>query len=81
MIDVFCKCCFAKNAQDIKFKNKWLRMKKAVDPELILWENYAVSRRSKCARKVVFVFGMIALLLCCFEIVFTFEKTMYNLEK
>jgi hypothetical protein len=56
-------------------------MKRAVDPELILWENFAISKKEKCARKIVFVFGMIVLLLCCFYTVFSFEKLMYNMEK
>ena len=46
-----------------------------------MWENFAVSKKSKIFRKIGFVIGMIILLVICFEVVFSFEKLIYNMEK
>jgi hypothetical protein len=78
---VCCYCCFKKSAYDIKFQGRWLRLKKTVDPELILWENFAISRKSKCLRKIVFGFVMLLLLAACFYSVFCFEKLIYDWER
>ena len=72
--------CFKKTAYDIKFRGKWLRLKKTVDPELILWENFAVTKKSKCARKILFGFAMLLLLAACFYSVFLFEAAIYEEE-
>jgi hypothetical protein len=75
-----CGWCYKKTAYDIKFRGKWLRLKKTVDPELILWENFAITRTSKCLRKIVFGFAMLLLLAACFASVFWFEAAIYNEE-
>jgi hypothetical protein len=80
-MDICCTCCFKKTAYDVKFHGRWLRLKKTVDPELILWENFAISRKSKCLRKIVFGFVMLILLAACFESVFMFEKLIYESEQ
>ena len=80
LMDICCSCCFKRTAYDVKFHGKWLRLKKTVDPELILWENFAISRKSKCLRQIVFGFVMLILLAACFYSVFLFEKLIYDME-
>jgi len=75
------KRCFKKTAYDVKFQGKWLRLKKTVDPELILWQNFAITKKSKCARKILFGFAMLLLLAACFYSVFLFERAIYDEEQ
>ena len=41
--DICCTCCYKKNYQNIKFKDSWLGTSLSVEPELLLWQNYALN--------------------------------------
>jgi hypothetical protein len=50
--------------QKKSFKGKVLKVERAIDPSLILWQNYGYSTRNRCFRKILSVliaFGMICL--------------------
>ena len=56
-------------------------MRTAVDPELLHWKNFGVSRKSKVARRAVFLVSLAALFAVCFSTVFYFEDLIYEAEK
>lgn len=47
-----CECCFSdkKNYDKKMFHNRWLRVDKAIEPSLIMWENLGYNKRERCVR-------------------------------
>ena len=74
------KCCFKKDLQNIKFKDIWLDTAQSVEPELLLWQNYGVSKTQKCLRHFFFLICIIGLLSTSFYSVLYFEKLIYDQE-
>ena len=37
------------------FKGRFLDIKKAVDPELMLWHNFGVSKKQRCLRTIIYI--------------------------
>ena len=61
-----CFCCKSKRMERIIFHNKFLRLKPAVEPDLILWQNFGVSKKSRCIRTIIFLLFTLLLLIVCF---------------
>ena len=49
------------------FKGKFLKVERAIDPSLILWQNYGYSSRNRCFRRILSLF--IAILMICIAII------------
>jgi len=64
--EIFCTCCFKKDFYNIKFRNKWLSTYASVEPELLLWQNYGVSKKQLCFRTIFFTICMLGLLSVSF---------------
>jgi len=68
----FCKCftrCngfFQKKYGDVLFKNTFLKVRNAVEPDLLLWQNFGVSKKNRCCRSVIFFLFVIFVLIVCF---------------
>ena len=47
-----CVCCFNDkiNYDKKMFHNKWLRVDKAIEPSLIMWENLGYNKKDRCMR-------------------------------
>jgi len=56
------------------FHGKWLRVRPAVDPELLLWEKFGLTRKQKCLRTTLYLIYMIILMLCSFYIIVYLEN-------
>jgi hypothetical protein len=39
------KCCQKKDEIDILFKNKYLIVKPTIEPELLIWKNFGITRK------------------------------------
>mmetsp|Transcript_52500 Transcript_52500/g.60046 ORF Transcript_52500/g.60046 Transcript_52500/m.60046 type:complete len:842 (+) Transcript_52500:284-2809(+) len=65
-------CCPTSLCQSerLRFKGHHLRVKQAVEPSNILWENLEVSRSERCRRGFVIFFCVFLLLVCSFVIIF-----------
>lgn len=74
--------CFKNSPyKEVKFKEQWLKVDTAVDPELLHWKNFGVSRKSKFFRQLIFLLSLISLFAICFYTVFYFENLIYDAEK
>ena len=56
-----CKCCFRINHGEKLFHNNWLRVDKAIEPSLIMWENLGYNRKKRGFR--IFCTTLTAILL------------------
>jgi hypothetical protein len=77
--DISCGC-FKKDLQNLKFKQQWLRASLSVEPELMLWQNYGVSKYQRCFRTLIFTICMLGLLSASLYSVLYFEKLCYDKE-
>ena len=68
-----CKCCTPKSIKKKLFRGKWLRVRPAVDPELLLWENFGLTSMRRCLRTTLYLIYMIILLLCSFYMIMNLE--------
>jgi hypothetical protein len=57
----------------ILFKNSFLKVIKAVEPELLLWENFGATKKNRTCRKIIFVFILITTLVIVFYAVLGLE--------
>lgn len=65
LADLF-SLCFEVPQRRKKFKGRWLKVTHAVEPDLIIWQNFGVTRLSRCFRLLAFIFYVLFMLCCCF---------------
>jgi len=75
-----CCCCFSSKYARIQFKNRFLNLKPAVDPELLLWQNFGVSKKQRCMRIIIFVIFVLGILSLCFYSILFLEYTIQDSE-
>mmetsp|Transcript_511 Transcript_511/g.521 ORF Transcript_511/g.521 Transcript_511/m.521 type:complete len:488 (-) Transcript_511:930-2393(-) len=56
------------------FKKKWLDVKRGIEPDLLIWENFGVSRFSRFLRIILYVFFVFAMLIVCFYFILQLER-------
>jgi len=56
------------------FKGKWPKVSRGIEPELLLWENFGVSRSSRCFRVLFYIIFVIFMLLICFYVILILER-------
>lgn len=66
---------------DKRFKGKWLAVKKAVDPELIIWENYGIGVCQRLGRGCTFWLFFIGILMFCLWSVVNLENRNQVLDE
>lgn len=59
-------CCTSQKRKTKLFKNKWLHVEQAVEPELLIWENFGVSYFSRFFRIILYLIFVLFMLLVCF---------------
>lgn len=67
--------------RDKRFKGQWLTVKRAVDPELVIWENYGINLLSRIIRTCIFWLFFIGILSFCFWSVVNLENRNQLLDK
>ncbi len=66
---------------DIKFRERTLHVKEAVEPDLIIWENYGITRKERASRACLFILFTLSILwICCFSVI-RLEKRGYEVDK
>ena len=73
-------CCMSKKQKQKLFKNTWLKVQPAVEPELLLWENFGVSRGSRIIRTGAYVLFVLVMLTVCFYIISFLENESNKAE-
>ena len=63
------------------FRGKWLRVRPAVDPELLLWENFGITSRQKCLRSTLYWIYMIVLMISSFYLIVYLENFVRSKEE
>ena len=66
-------CCFKRRTEDKKLNGCWLRVKHAVDPQLILWANYGISPSQLVLRRMLYYLFQIAILVGSYFVVLSLE--------
>jgi len=59
-------CCTSQKRKTKLFKDKWLHVEQAVEPELLIWENFGVSYFSRFFRIILYLIFVLFMLLVCF---------------
>ena len=73
-------CCMSKRQKSKLFKGKWLKVQPAVEPELLLWENFGVSRWGRFLRVLLYVVFVLVMLIVCFYIISYLEGEQNHYE-
>jgi hypothetical protein len=73
-------CCMSKKQKSKLFKNKWLIVEPAVEPELLLWENFGVSTSSRFVRVLFYIMFVLIMLVVCFYIISLLETESNKYE-
>jgi hypothetical protein len=76
-------CCFcikSQRVEKIKFHDKFMKVKLAVEPDLILWQNFGVSKKSRFFRSIVFIFFTSLVLSFCFYGILQLERFIQKTE-
>jgi hypothetical protein len=60
-----CCICFSKKAKRLRLYKKFPEVKKAMDPELILWENLGYTTLSRIVRITISTIIALALVILC----------------
>jgi len=63
---VIFKCIKQTRLKEIRFHSKFLRVNSAVEPDLVLWQNFGVSKKNRFVRVFLFVIFTFILLGICF---------------
>lgn len=76
---VCCRCC-SNNYANIMFKGKFFSIKTAVEPELLIWQNFGVTKKQRCVR--IFLFGLFVLIMLslCFYAILSLEYIIQKSE-
>lgn len=75
----FC-CCFKQRTEDKRFNGRFLRVKRAVDPELIIWGNYGFSRAGIFCRRLMYYIFQLSILIASYYAVLVLENRNIELE-
>lgn len=75
-----CCCCFSKKFREKIFLNRFLLVRPAVEPELLLWPNFGVTSKARCFRILMFIFFVFVVLLVCFYSILLLENTVQKSE-
>jgi len=72
-----CCCCINKESYERKlFFGKWLKVREAIDPTLILWENLGISQKERCLR--ITLKGIISAILVLATTLFILYAKIYE---
>lgn len=69
-----CCCCRSKRYDDVLFQNRFLKVQPAVEPDLMLWENFGISKKNRCVRIVLYIIFVVSILLICFYSILVLES-------
>ena len=67
-------CCMSQKQKSKLFKGKWLNVERAVEPELLIWENFGVTKGSRFLRVIFYIVFVLFMLLVCFYIIQLLEN-------
>ena len=73
-------CCMSKKQKSKLFKGKWIKVQPAVEPELLLWENFGVSQWGRFVRVMLYVIFVLVMLIVCFYIISYLEGEQNHYE-
>ena len=76
-----CTCLIPSRMKKKLLHNNWINVTPAVDPELLLWENFGVRGKQKCIRVAVYLLYMFTLLIGCFYGILYLENHIAQKEK
>jgi hypothetical protein len=62
-------CCTNSRQKSKLFKNRWLKVEQAVEPELLIWENFGVGRINRVIRILFYLIFVLFMLVLCFYVV------------
>jgi len=74
-------CCASKKQTERLFKGTWLKVEQAVEPELIIWENFGVRIFNRMFRIIFYIIFVFSLLTLCFYVVSILEQASNVAEK
>ena len=67
VVNNLCCCCMREQQEMLRqrmFYDRWIKVKKASEPDEIQWENLGVSKLSRCCRRTcVWIFAVIIILV------------------
>lgn len=75
-----CCCCVSRRLGQVLFKGRFLKVKKAVDPELLCWQNFGVSKKQRCLRTLIYIIFVILVLGVCFYSILFLQYTIDEAE-
>jgi hypothetical protein len=67
-------CYKSASLTKIRFHEKFMRIRQAVEPDLILWQNFGISKKSRFIRTIFFVIFTFILLVFCFYGIVSLEN-------
>ena len=67
-------CCKSEKRKSKMLNGKWLHVEQAVEPELLIWENFGVSTSSRFFRLMFYIIFVIAMLVGCVYIISYLEN-------
>lgn len=74
------KCCLSEERKSRLFNGKWLHVEAAVEPELLIWENFGVSRSSRFFRIIFYILFVLFMLVACTYLISTLENASNEAE-
>ena len=74
-------CFYDEKLEKKRFQGTWLNIVRAVDPELINWQNWNLSKTSRRCRIFVYVLFQLAILVASYSIVLQLENWDLDLGK
>lgn len=74
-------CCTPKLYRKKLFRDKWIKVKRAVEPELLIWENFGVTKKSRFVRILLYLIFVVFMLGVCFFIIGILEKQSDNAQE
>lgn len=72
------ECLQTEKQKAKKFKGRWLKVNRGVEPELLLWENFGVTGSSKMIRLFIYIIFVVFMLIFCFYIILVLERASNN---
>ena len=62
----FHRCFISDKNRKKLFKDRWLKVQKGIEPELLIWENFGVSTFSRIMRVMLYIIFVFVMLVFCF---------------